>query len=550
VPTFAELSRQFLDNEYSESPVKASALGLTRFDDQLDDLSESAFARRTRATGEWLERFEGVHPSTLSLDEEIDRDLIIATLRGREIMDDWEVWRRQPDTYLNPVLYGVFTLFLHRLRPEGELVPAAASRLRGLVGNLADARRNLRPELIPEIFIERARNQALAGATYARDLLPPEVADGRLRAALAEAGEEAATAFESYAAFLDQIRPQARGDWAIGEERYTRLLRERELLEVDTRALRDRGRVEYELLATELTRCARELRGTDDWTAVLHELNRDHPATPEEMRAAYERWTMAAREFLRERRLVSFPPGEECHVVPSPHFQRPVLAVASYMSPPEFSDSVLGHFFVPFPPAGATDEEVAKRLESNCFAGIPTTSVHEAYPGHHWQLVMSRSAPSEVRHVLRTPYFVEGWALYAERMMREQGFLSDLRHEMFQYEATIFRAARIVADTSLHTGEMGYDEAVAYMMSASNLTEPTAKSEVTRYCSWPTQASSYLTGCLEIVRLRDRYLSARGASLTDADALRDFHDTLASTGGGLPIALLERVAMRGIESPV
>jgi uncharacterized protein (DUF885 family) len=219
-----------------------------------------------------------------------------------------------------------------------------------------------------------------------------------------------------------------------------------------------------------------------------------------------------------------------------------VLAVASYMQPPPFSDRMMGHFFVPFPPDGASEDEIQKRLASNSYPGIPTTAVHEAYPGHHWHLVMMKSNPSKLRQVFRTPYFSEGWALYAERMMREQGFFTDLRHEMFQYEATIFRAARIVVDTSLHMGEMTWDEAVRFMTEHTALTEPTARAEVTRYCAWPTQAASYLTGCLEIVRIREAFFAARGSS--DTDALRAFHDRITSSGG-LPIALAERAVLAG-----
>ncbi len=154
---------------------------------------------------------------------------------------------------------------------------------------------------------------------------------------------------------------------------------------------------------------------------------------------------------------------------------------------------------------------------------------------------MSKANPSKLRQAYRTPYFSEGWALYAERMMREQGFFfTDLRHEMFQFEATIFRAARIVVDTSLHMGEMTWDEAVDFMTRHTALTEPTAKAEVTRYCAWPTQASSYLTGCLEIVRIREAFFAKRGSA--DTDALRDFHDAITRSGG-LPIALAERAAM-------
>ncbi len=541
--SFAELTEEFLQREFEESPVRASGLGLTEFDDRLDDLSEIAFERRRAADADWLKRFEAAE--VLGLDAEIDRDLVLSTLRGRQITDEFEMWRRQPDTYLNPGMQGIFALFLHRLRPEAELVDAAVSRLRQIGDNLEAGKANLRPDMVPAIFLERAANQARAGARYVRDLLPEQVEDTSLRGKIADAGAQTATAYEGYVAFLEEMRPAASGDYALGEERYSRLLTEKELLGFGARELRDRGQAEYDRLAGELTRCARELKGTDDWKQVLDELNEDHPRTPEEMRVGYEDWTNRAREYLREHRLVSFPGGEECAVVPSPPFQRPVLAVASYMSPPPFSDRMLGHFFVPFPPDGASEDEIQKRLASNAYAGIPTTSVHEAYPGHHWHLVMSKANPSKVRHVFKTPYFTEGWALYAERMMREQGFFTDRAHEMFQYEATIFRAARIVVDTSLHMCEMSWDDAVRYMTDHSALTEPTAKAEVTRYCAWPTQASSYLTGSLEIARIREAFFAKRGSS--DTDALRAFHDGITSSGG-LPIALAERAAL-AVASP-
>jgi len=536
---FAQLTDEFLDAEFADSPTRASALGLTEYDEQLDDLSGAAFERRRRSDDEWLERFRAAKDE-LGFDAAIDRDLLISILRGRQIVHDFELWRRQPDTYLNPGLTGIFTLFLHALRPADELVEAALSRMRQVPANLDDGKRNLRPELVPAIFLDRAANQARAGARYVREILPAQVADDRLGAKLAEAGEAAASAYASYVEFLEEMRPAAVGEWALGEDRYSALLREKEMLGFGARELRDRGRAAYDELAEALTRSARDLRGTDDWKAVLDELNEDHPRTPEAMRAGYEEWTARAREFLRERRLVSFPDGEECAVVPSPHFQRPVLAVASYMQPPPFSDRMKGHFFVPFPPDGASQDEIQKRLASNSYPGIPTTAVHEAYPGHHWHLVMSKANPSRLRQVFRTPYFSEGWALYAERMMREQRFFTDARHEMFQYEATIFRAARIVVDTSLHMGEMSWEEAVEFMTAHTALTEPTARAEVTRYCASPTQASSYLTGCLEIVRIRDAFFAAHGSAGTHA--LRAFHDAIA-TSGGLPIALAERAAL-------
>jgi uncharacterized protein (DUF885 family) len=212
------------------------------------------------------------------------------------------------------------------------------------------------------------------------------------------------------------------------------------------------------------------------------------------------------------------------------------MAVASYAVPPPFRPGRVGHFFVPYPPDGTPDAEVQLRLATNSFATIPTVAVHEAYPGHHWHLTWMKANPRPLRKVVTTPYFVEGWGLYAERVMREQGFFTDLRAELAHLDARIFRAARIVVDTGLHLGELSFEEAVEFMRTKASLTEPTARAEVGRYCSWPTQASAYLTGCLEIERIREGYFAARRGTL------REFHDTIAGSGG-LPIALAERAVM-------
>jgi uncharacterized protein (DUF885 family) len=541
VSAFSDLAAEFLAEYHAEHPVQASALGLAEYDDLLDDLSADAFERRRRSDDEWLARFKTVDPATLTFDEGIDRDLLVASLTERAIYDEWESWRRNPDAYMNPGLDGVFILFLHRLRPEADLVRSAVGRLRGIPAQLDAGRANLRPDLVPALLLKRAVNQARAGARYTRELVLTQVQPEN-RAELAAAGAVAGEALEDYARFLEEMEPNATGDWAFGESRYNAVLNEAELLGISARELRERARAEIDTLSAEMRATARRISGHEDWHALVLELNHDRPADPEAMRVGYEEWTARARAFLHEKGLVSFPAGEECSVEPSPPFQRPVLAVASYQDPPPFSNSMRGHFFVPFPPDEASEAEIAKRLESNSYPSIPSTSVHEAYPGHHWHLVMAKLNPSAVRQVFGTSYFAEGWALYAERMMREAGFYDDPRHILFQYEATLFRAARIVVDTSLHLGEMTHEDAVAFMLEHSSMTEPTAIAEVTRYCSWPTQASSYLTGCLEILRIRDRFLEARGASLADVDALRDFHDAITSAGT-LPIALAERAVM-------
>jgi uncharacterized protein (DUF885 family) len=534
--SFSSLVDTFLKEEYDDSPTLASSLGLVEYDERLDDTSAGAFRRRIESDNTWHGRFASVPDADLDTQQRVDRDLLVSVLRGRQLVQPLEMWRRQPATYLNPGLNGVFSLFLHRLRPEKDLAEAARSRLAQVPRSIADGMANLDVAQIPRVYLERAVGQSRAAAKYARELVPNEVTDPEQKRRLTETGAAAGKAFDEFATFLEKNKDAAKGNYAIGEQLYSALLREKELLPFGARELREKGREQWDLLSAEANRIAKEIDG-GTWQETCDRLNKVHAPTPDGMRAEYEEWTEKARTFLRDTGLVTLPKGEECAVEPSPPFQRPILAVASYNRPPAFKDTLKGHFFVPYPPDGTSADEVQKRLEGNCSAGIPTTAVHEAYPGHHWHLVMAKGNPSPVRRVFGTAYFNEGWALYAERVMREQGFFTDPKHLLYQYEATIFRAARIVVDTSLHMNEMTFDEATKHMVERGNLTEPNARAEVGRYCSWPTQASSYLTGMLEIMEIRTRWLARRGAS--DRPALRAFHDAI--TGAGmLPTTLAER----------
>ena len=355
-----------------------------------------------------------------------------------------------------------------------------------------------------------------------------------MRGLLDSAGARAGRAMEDFAVFLEGLETRSRGDWAIGEARYSALLHERELLGVDAGALHELGRQAYAQLDEEMTALARVVDpGASGWPEVMAALDADCPGSPEAMCDGYRTATEAARAFLVERSLVTLPEGERCMVEPSPVFQRAVLAVASYLGPPAFSTSRTGHFFVPYPPDGESAEGIAERLAGNGWHAIPTTAVHEAYPGHHWQLTWSAATHRPVRKVLATSYFMEGWALYAERMMHEQGFFADARAALSHLAARLFRAARVVVDTALHSGDMSFDDAVQYLRQRAVVPEAVARAEVRRYCAWPTQAASYLTGSLEIERVRTRWMDAGGD-------LRAFHDAIAANPG-LPVALAEKL---------
>src|SRR5829696_1256587 len=248
---------------FDNHPIAASAAGADGFDDALGDFSAAGFQRREQDRDRWLSRFEAVPVDGLGLDDTINRDLLISHLRGERVMAEWQHWRRDPTAYVSPVFSALYLPFLHRMRPESELVAGVAARLATVPEVFAACRANIDPALAPPLLARRALDQASAGRRFVTETLPAEVTDDSLRAELASAAAPAAEAFDDIAAFLTDLAEQASGDWRLGEHLYSRLLQERELLGMDTQELHRLGRLAWDALNTEMTDLAARLSGTD-----------------------------------------------------------------------------------------------------------------------------------------------------------------------------------------------------------------------------------------------------------------------------------------------
>jgi uncharacterized protein (DUF885 family) len=168
-------------------------------------------------------------------------------------------------------------------------------------------------------------------------------------------------------------------------------------------------------------------------------------------------------------------------------------------------------------------------------SSISNTSIHEAYPGHHLQLSAALERPTITRLLIEAPEFVEGWGMYSEQMMREQGFDATPAHRMALATDGIWRACRIVLDIRLHRGEIGTEEATAFLIEHTGFERPNAEAEVQRYTFTPTYQLSYLLGKVLILRLREDEQRRLG----DRFSLRGFHDALLWTGS-IPLSFHRR----------
>jgi uncharacterized protein (DUF885 family) len=412
--TFDDAVAAYLQEYFEERPSEASFFGLTEHDHRLSDPSATGHLRREAAAAEWRRRFEGFDLVSLTPAQQVDRSLLLARLGQRVATAGYESWRRNATAYLDN---GVFDLFIHGTRPESDATTAAVDRLSLVPAQLKAARENLDPTLVDaDLLRQWGIPNVEAQSSFMRHGLGELVQDEEARRRLESAGAEAALAYDAFATFLADLAERASGSFVFGEERYDAVLRIGEGFSFGARQVRQMGQEQMARLDDEMATLAEKIAGTPDWRQVVDSLRDDHPADMDDLLRCYREETARARQFVRDRGIVTLPEGEACAVLPAPLFLRAAAPVASYYPPSYFGPPTKGTFNVPFTPDGASAEEQEARLRSNSFFEIPGVTAHEAYPGHHLHYAASQGT-NALRQVLGSDYMVEGWGLYVEKMM-------------------------------------------------------------------------------------------------------------------------------------
>jgi uncharacterized protein (DUF885 family) len=351
------------------------------------------------------------------------------------------------------------------------------------------------------------------------------------RARLETAAEAARRAVGEYGDWLRTTLAGGTDAWALGRERYDELVSRRAFDGLDADAILDVGRRLLDENRRQRAAVAREIDPAVDEAVVIDRLKSDHPATFEEALEAYRAVMHRARAHLIERDLVTVPDDEQLEVVATPEYLRNVIPFAAYFDPPKFDRQPTGLYIVT-PSVG--DNPTAMREHNR--SSISNTSIHEAYPGHHLQLAVAARHPSLTRLLADAPEFTEGWGMYSEQMMREEGFDDAPNFRLNMYTDAIWRACRIILDVRMHRGEVSVDEAVAFMVEQTGFEEPNARAEVHRYTYTPTYQLSYLLGKVLILQLRDDERRRLG----DRFSLKRFHDMLLRNGS-LPVSFHRRL---------
>jgi len=509
----------FVHDRYALDPTAATVAGLHEFDDRLADMSEQGFADREAFTDRWLHVFESHDPLSLGPTDRTDLALILGELRGEKALRPFQRHLRQPSLYSDAITRGAYYALI---REEGDVetrLAALAERLAQAPAALRHAITNLDPERVPPVYVVIAGETATAGATFVRAILPSLAPEGsKAKAALTGAGKRAGDALDQYASWLrDDLMRRAKGSFAIGRDAFDALLRDKELLPYDSTSLKRWGEELYAETASKLQAAAREL-GDTEWRDSVERLRKEHP-TEDGLVAAYREDMERSRAATEVAGLATFPAGESLTVEAMPDFARPTLPYAAYVQPGPFERSRRGRFWVTLPAPGEPDAVQEERLSGHPRKGIAVIACHEGYPGHHLQLSIAADHPSLARKALRSNVFIEGWGLYVEELMTELGFLDDPETRLLRLKDLLWRAARVTVDVGLSTGELGFEQAVRFMMDGPRLERPQAVGECRRYTLTPLQPSSYALGRAAILDLRERAQRKHWG-------MRQFHDAL------------------------
>jgi uncharacterized protein (DUF885 family) len=529
------------------SPEFASILGDRRYNDQVSDASEKAGYADLAESKKFLKRFEAIGTRGFSDQEKLNRNLMVRDLRNGIEGAKFKFWQtpvnQMGGIHLNAAQLPSALPFA-TVKDYDDYVVRLGKFPKTMDDTIANMRKGMAAGLMPPKFLlekvtDQAQNLANSKGEESPFALPlktfPESISAqdqqRLRiATLAAIERSVIPAYEKFAKFVrDEYAPKGRTDvgvWSLpdGKERYAYQVRnmtttDRSPEEIHQIGLREVARIEGEML-----QIAQKLGYSDlkSFNQAI-EANADLKAkSKQEMLDLYTKYIDQMYAKLPE--LFGRLPKAKLEVVPVQPFREQGAAGASYETgSPDGSRP--GRVYV------NTYEATSRKTLS-----FESTAYHEGVPGHHMQLSIQQELPELPPFRQQGGYtaFIEGWALYSERLGKEVGFYQNPYNDYGRLNDEMLRAIRLVVDTGLHHKRWTREQVVQFFRDHSAIDEVEIQSETDRYIVWPGQALAYKMGALKILELRERAQKELGAKFD----IRGFHDEVLGAGA-LPLQELE-----------
>jgi uncharacterized protein (DUF885 family) len=532
--------------EMRTNPEMATELGDNRYNDRLNDYSPQFQQADVEAKRKFLARFQAIDPAGFPAQDALSRELMIGDLRQAIEGAQFKPWEMPVNQMEGPHLRMLDLVTLtpfNQVRDYDDYLSRLHQIPRMFEQVIGNMRQGMRDRLMPPRYLlEKVAVQAQEIADKNADTspfaqpvekFPPTISAAdqkRLRSALlASINGEIVPAYKRFATFVrDEYAPHGRsepGVWALpdGAARYRFEVRRMTTTDLSPEEIHQIGLKQVTETEAEMLVLAHKL-GFNDLTSFREHIKKDrgfYATSGEQLLDLYTRYTRQMEKQLPK--LFGRLPQNRLDVIP--------------MDPVRAKDAVPADYT-----AGAQDGSRAGRINVNQWAperrltiNIEAIAYHEGVPGHHLQISIGQELPDLPPFRKNGDYtaFIEGWALYSERLGKEVGFYQDPYSDYGRLDNEMWRAIRLVMDTGVHEKHWSREQMVDLFHRYTAMDEPNVQSEVDRYIAWPGQALAYKLGQLEILRLREQARQRLG----DRFDLRAFHDQVIGKGP-LPLGVL------------
>ena len=542
---FEQLAARYVDEFPALSPVSATKLGDHRFDSRLDEVTKKSRVQEGTFCRKYLEQLRKIDPTRLSRANQVDHALLEHSLKGTlwrlETLQEW-AWN--PLAYTSLSGGAIYSLMARDFAPLSTRLERVADRLEQFPRLFRQVRATLDPKRVPKIHAETAVKQNRGVLSILKNLVEPYLGElpagqrDRLKRAMATAR----TVVDEHQQWLEsELLPNARGDFRLGLPLYDQKLAFTLKTPLTRSQIRERAERELDRVRDEMYCIAQQVYeekypNTEFPTrpsaaykqAIIRScLELAYLETPKagEIVETAKRSLQLTTAFVREKDLLTLPP-DPVEIIIMPEFQRGVSV--AYCDSPGPLDVGLKTFYAvaPLPEDWSKDQTQSFLREYNV-RSIHDLTMHEAMPGHFVQLAHSNRYPGKLRSVLSSGVFIEGWAIYSERMMLDEGLLDgDPLMRLINLKWYLRGIGNAIMDQAIHTEGMTREQAMKLMMEDTFQEEREAAGKWVRAQLTSTQLATYFVGTSEHFDLRRDIENAWGAKFN----LKTYHDKILSYG--------------------
>lgn len=552
--------QSYLDRYFQQHPLDATQLGDHRFDRSLDDVSARArkgWVDATKAALETLPR--QVDKSKLTRAGQIDYEIIEHELsKSLWLSENTKPFEEDPRVYNAYISDSVFLLLAQSTQPQETNIANAISRMGQIPRVIAAAKESLRnpPRTLAETAIKQ--NQGAINF-YEKDIFDFAGKTPQL-AALKVAAQSVSASLKEYQKFLEQdMLPRATGEWRLGKEKFYRKLE----LELNAGLTADQvladAEAEFVRVENDMYVIARQVWShyyparplpPDDREGrhatiqlVLAKIGKEHGPAKDLVRDV-RAIVKDVKKFIAARDILRLPDPDTCQVIEMPEFQRGNST--AYMSaPPPLDPKASGFYAVSPPPSDWDAARVNSYLEEYNRHMLHILTIHEAYPGHYVQLAYANRNPDVIRNVLQSGAYVEGWAVYTEQTMLDQGYGDgNPALRLTQLKFYLRAVANAILDHKMHCTNFSDDEALKLLTDRAFQSEGEAKLKIIRAKQSSTQLSTYFIGRMAMYRLRQAIEREQG----DAFNLGRYHEAVLYPGP-VPVKYLPELVRSRLAQP-